>query len=150
MLVLFSAAVLDVRSSVSIPERVRGVARTVLVALEPIQAIWTQPLLAMSSFEPGLAHAGSVNVVTLCPIQTVALLGTVKAVRANRTLLLTPGLKQQFRLKTQRQGQRKGEWKESSSSTKTLAFKEQRGSGSISLHFFTLDSILKCKDYTSF
>uniref|UniRef100_A0A8C1WTA9 small monomeric GTPase n=1 Tax=Cyprinus carpio TaxID=7962 RepID=A0A8C1WTA9_CYPCA len=63
----------------------------VFVTDETVEAWWTEPFLAVTPFESCITQTRSVDVVTLGPILTVTVKGTLGSICANRTLFLAPG-----------------------------------------------------------
>lgn len=71
-----------------VPDCVWNMARTPLVAFQPIVSLGAHPLLAMDPFEAWVTQAGPIDVVALGSVLAVAFLHALKAKRPNRALLL--------------------------------------------------------------
>lgn len=74
-----------------LPQSIRSITGAIFVTNKPIQPWGAESLLAVGSFKTCVTQTGAVDVVTFGPILTVAMEGTLLAVRTDRTLLLAPG-----------------------------------------------------------
>lgn len=69
---------------------VAAITGAVLVTDEAVKARGTEPLLAIRAFKACFTDTGSIDMVTLGAIVTLTLLVTLRAVGADRTVVLTP------------------------------------------------------------
>lgn len=77
------------------PERVVALAGADLVAEQPVEAGGAEAVLAAGALEALVAETRPVDVVASGPIQAVALMGALRAVRSHGTFLLAPGQEQE-------------------------------------------------------
>lgn len=73
-----------------LPDCVAAITGAVLVTDEAVKARGTEPLLAIRAFKACFTDTGSIDMVTLGAIVTLTLLVTLRAVGADRTVVLTP------------------------------------------------------------
>lgn len=76
---------------VKAPECVCSFAGAVFVTDESVQAGGTEPVLAAGALKALVAQTGPVDVVTLGPVLTVTLVGTLRPVGADRAFILASG-----------------------------------------------------------
>lgn len=79
------------RRAPRVPERVGGLAGAVLVADEPVEARGAEAVPAAGPLEALGAEAGPIDVVALGPVLTVALVGALRPVSADRAFVPAPG-----------------------------------------------------------
>lgn len=80
-----------VLTTVHLPQSICSITRAVFVTNKPIQPWWAESLLAVRSFKACVTQTGAVDMVTLGPVLTVAMEGTLLAICTDRALLLAPG-----------------------------------------------------------
>lgn len=78
-------------TSVCLPQSICSITGAVFVTYKPIQPWGAESLLAVRSFKACVTQTGTVDVVTLGSVLTVAMEGTLLAVCTDRALLLAPG-----------------------------------------------------------
>lgn len=79
-----------------LPHCVGGITGAVLVTDEAVEAWRTESLLAIRAFKSCFTQTGSIDMVTLGSILTLAPLVTLRTEGANRTVILAPGGEQVF------------------------------------------------------
>lgn len=86
-----SEAVCGLALTSHLPHGVGGITGAVLVTDEAVEALGTESLLAIRAFKPCFTQTGSVDMVTLGSVLTLAPLVTLRTKGAHRTVILTPG-----------------------------------------------------------
>lgn len=78
-------------TSVCLPQSICSITGAVFVTYKSVQPWGAESLLAVRSFKACVTQTGTVDVVTLGPILTVAMERTLLAICTDRALLLAPG-----------------------------------------------------------
>lgn len=92
LVVIFRLSMFSMKfTSVCLPQSIRSITGAIFVTYKPVQPWGAESLLAVRAFKACVTQTGAVDVVTLGPILTVAVEGTLLAVCTDRALLLAPG-----------------------------------------------------------